>query len=196
MTIDQVIDILIYVLPIVATVIGAKVINQNSLPWHLWNGRIAKLLGLLVTVLDALRSPKKYASDVAPDKIKKKVDAVKKISTLSLIFLIGCAGWQFTGSTWQETGRIQISNVAKVSGIVALRGLPLVKQVCDKLTDPAPCHKVHDGIVDAFDEIDDYLLLAERAIQVGEAKKFDEIVEKASVLLGNVIEKLAEYGAL
>jgi hypothetical protein len=61
---EQVLEILEYVLPILASFIAAKYINQNSKPWNEWSGIVAQILGLFIVILDILRNPKDIAKDI------------------------------------------------------------------------------------------------------------------------------------
>lgn len=60
---DIALEILPYLAPVVAAWL-AGVINKNSVPWEQWTTRGGKLVGFLVAVADALRSPDKWAKDV------------------------------------------------------------------------------------------------------------------------------------
>lgn len=212
MEFDKVMDILEYALPIIAALVGAKFVNRNSLPWHLWGGRLAKLVGLLVTVLDAARSPKRYIDDVVPDRIRKGVDkasAAKKFTTgaILLSLLGGCAGWQFTGKTWQETALINIANIDRVSGALQENGMPAIKQVCISLTElcrtdsskcdsASACVDVANALYDLFDEIDFYLKQASIAVSLGDESTMEEKMEAVSKLIMAAVQKLGQYGAL
>ena len=52
MTLDQGIKVAEILLPIILTIMGAKIVNANTPHWTKWKGIIGKLVGLLVEICD------------------------------------------------------------------------------------------------------------------------------------------------
>lgn len=202
MSFDKVMDILYYALPIIATMLGAKVINKNSLHWTVWNSRIAKIVGLLVSVLDALRSPKKYVNDVAPDKVKRKVVRAKNASLLLIPFILfptglpGCAAFQFGGDTWQESAYNTIQSVQKGLDVVE-KLFPVWVETCRAIDDKdaqIDCAKSGLKAAEVAQKVDDALALARFAVSVGDESDFERQIDGAITLMRDIMRQLNEWG--
>jgi di/tricarboxylate transporter len=211
MDFDKILEALQYVLPALATIIAAKYVNVNSKHWTLWTGRVGKILGLLVSLLDVLRSPKKIGGDILPSKTKKEILKMRtKLPNVTLLLLVvtlfaGCAGWQLTGKTWQENADQVIDRTFRVTHATCKAGLPVVREVCtqikdDCVADPCPafetCMDIHLQASNVCLEAINVCRMAAIAVAAADEGEYEKQAEIAAELLKEIVRTLGRYGAI